>query len=121
MKAWAEEELQYAELGDVRRKKRLIRIVSDLAAQPNSSVPQASGNLAATQAAYECVEISLHQTGSDRLSSPKKHTRTSQTIPCCHCDSGHNRTEFYPSSSQERHGLLGQCQGQRLKSSLGIL
>lgn len=53
MKAWAEEELQYAELGDVRRKKRLIRIVSDLAAQPNSSVPQASGNLAATQAAYE--------------------------------------------------------------------
>jgi hypothetical protein len=53
MKAWAEEELQYAELGDVRRKKRLIRIVTDLAAQPHVSVPQASGNLAATQAAYE--------------------------------------------------------------------
>ncbi len=53
MKAWAEEELRYAELGDVRRKKRLIRIVSDLAAQPNVSVPQASGDLAATQAAYE--------------------------------------------------------------------
>ncbi|EGJ29100.1 hypothetical protein LYNGBM3L_66300 [Moorena producens 3L] len=53
MKAWAVEELQDAELGDVRRKKRLMRIVSDLAAQPNASVPQASGNLAATQAAYE--------------------------------------------------------------------
>lgn len=53
MKGWAEEELQYAELGDVRRKKRLIRIVTDLAAQPNVSVPQASGNVAATQAAYE--------------------------------------------------------------------
>jgi hypothetical protein len=53
MKAWAVEELQYAQLGDVRRKKRLIRIVSDLAAQPNASVPQASGDLAATQAAYE--------------------------------------------------------------------
>jgi hypothetical protein len=53
MKTWAEEEVQYAELGDVRRKKRLIRIVSDLAAQPNVSVPQASGDLAATQAAYE--------------------------------------------------------------------
>ncbi|NEO01572.1 MAG: hypothetical protein F6K50_41150 [Moorea sp. SIO3I7] len=26
MKAWAVEELQYAELGDVRRKKRLMRI-----------------------------------------------------------------------------------------------
>jgi hypothetical protein len=53
MKAWAAEELQYAQLGDVRRKKRLIRIVSDLAAQPNASVPQASGGVAATQAAYE--------------------------------------------------------------------
>jgi len=53
MKGWAEEELQYAELGDLRRKKRLIRIVTDLAAQPNVSVPQACGNLAATQAAYE--------------------------------------------------------------------
>ncbi len=53
MTAWAAAELQYAELGDVRRQKRLIRIVSDLAAQPNASVPQASGNLAATQAAYE--------------------------------------------------------------------
>ena len=53
MKAWAVEELQYAQLGDVRRKKRLIRIVTDLAAQPNASVPQASGDLAATQAAYE--------------------------------------------------------------------
>lgn len=53
MKAWAEEELQYAELGDVRRKKRLIRMVSDLAAQANVSVPQASGDLAATQAAYK--------------------------------------------------------------------
>jgi hypothetical protein len=53
MTTWAEEELQYADLGDVRRKKRLIRIVSDLAAQPAASVPQASGNLAATQAAYK--------------------------------------------------------------------
>jgi hypothetical protein len=53
MKVWAEEELQYAQLGDVRRKKRLIRIVTDLASQPNVSVPQASGNLASTQAAYK--------------------------------------------------------------------
>lgn len=45
MKAWAEEELQYAELENVRRKKRLIRIVSDLAAQPNVSVPLFVGRL----------------------------------------------------------------------------
>jgi hypothetical protein len=38
MTGWATEELQYAQLGDVRRNKRLIRLVSDLAAQPNVSV-----------------------------------------------------------------------------------
>jgi hypothetical protein len=53
MTAWATEELQYAQLGDVRRNKRLIRLVSDLAAQPNVSVAQASGDWAATQAAYD--------------------------------------------------------------------
>jgi hypothetical protein len=52
MTAWAAEELKYADLGDVRRNRRLIRLVSDLAAQPNTSVPQASGDWAATQAAY---------------------------------------------------------------------
>lgn len=50
---WAEEELQYANLGDVRRNKRLMRLVSDLASQPNASVPQASGDWAATQGAYD--------------------------------------------------------------------
>ena len=34
MTAWATEEVQYALLRDVRRNKRLIRLVSDLAAQP---------------------------------------------------------------------------------------
>ncbi len=53
MTAWAAEELKYADLGDMRRNKRLIRLVSDLAAQPNVSVPQASGDWAATQGAYD--------------------------------------------------------------------
>jgi hypothetical protein len=53
MNNWAVQELQYADLGDVRRNKRLIRLVSDLAAQPNASVTQASGDWAATQAAYD--------------------------------------------------------------------
>jgi hypothetical protein len=44
MNNWAVQELQYADLGDVRRNKRLIRLVSDLAAQPNASVTQASGD-----------------------------------------------------------------------------
>lgn len=53
MTGWAASELQFADLGDIRRNKRLIRLVEDLAAQPNASVPQASGDWAATQAAYE--------------------------------------------------------------------
>lgn len=53
MTGWASSELQFADLGDKRRNKRLVRLVEDLASQPNASVPQASGDLAATQAAYE--------------------------------------------------------------------
>ena len=53
MSDWAAEELKDADLGDVRRKRRLVRLVSDLAAQPNASVPQASGDWAATQGAYD--------------------------------------------------------------------
>ena len=39
MEGWAEQELRYAQLGDTRRNKGLVRIVEDLAAQPNESVP----------------------------------------------------------------------------------
>ncbi len=52
MEKWAAKELSGVDLGDLRRNKRLIKIVEDLAAQPDSSVPQASGNMAATKAAY---------------------------------------------------------------------
>lgn len=52
MEKWAAQELAQTELGDARRNKRLIRIVEDLSAQPDSSVPQASGSVAATKAAY---------------------------------------------------------------------
>ena len=50
---WAEEELSGADLGDKRRNKRLVKIVEDLTAQPNESVPQASRNNAAMQGMYE--------------------------------------------------------------------
>jgi len=53
MQGWAAQELRYAQLGDTRRNKRLVRIIEDLAAQPNESVPQACGDWAATKATYE--------------------------------------------------------------------
>ena len=46
---WAKEELSLADLGDKRRNRRLIKIVSDLVEQPNESVPQASRDNAAMQ------------------------------------------------------------------------
>ena len=55
MEKWAAQELQYADLGDTRRKKRLISIVENLASQPSTSVPQASGNLAASIVAWRLL------------------------------------------------------------------
>lgn len=41
MSSWAATELQTTDLGDVRRNRRLVHLVEDLAARPESTVPQA--------------------------------------------------------------------------------
>lgn len=51
--SWVSEELAAADLGDLRRTRRLIAIVEDLAAKPNASVPQASRDKAAMQGMYD--------------------------------------------------------------------
>nr|WP_290225260.1 transposase [Trichocoleus desertorum] len=50
---WVAEELWDVDLGDARRNRRLVKIVEDLVAQPNESVPQASRDEAAVQGVYE--------------------------------------------------------------------
>jgi hypothetical protein len=50
---WAAQELKKADLGDIRRNRRLIKIVEDLSQQPNESVPQAARDAAAVQGVYE--------------------------------------------------------------------
>lgn len=50
--SWASEELRFANLGNERLNRRLVQIVEDLAACPESSVPQASRSAAALQAMY---------------------------------------------------------------------
>jgi hypothetical protein len=52
MQSWASEELKDAALPDKRLNQRLIKIVENLAQQPEASVPQASGDWAATKATY---------------------------------------------------------------------
>src|SRR4051794_1890937 len=49
---WSTLELRHADLGDRRLNRRLVKLVDDLLAAPEASVPQASGDWAATKAAY---------------------------------------------------------------------
>lgn len=53
MQSWSEQELSQVDLGDERLNKRLMKMVEDFAENPESSVPQACGDWAATKAAYE--------------------------------------------------------------------
>ncbi|MEH2266694.1 IS4/Tn5 family transposase DNA-binding protein [Nostoc sp.] len=53
MEQWITQELERTELGDTRRTKRLIKIVENLSAKPEASVPQASETWAQTKATYD--------------------------------------------------------------------
>ena len=53
MEKWITEELEKTDLGDKRRTNRLMKIVSNLSAKPNDSVPAASGTWAETKATYD--------------------------------------------------------------------
>ena len=49
---WSALELRHVDLGDRRLDRRLVKLVDDLLHAPEASVPQASGDWAATKAAY---------------------------------------------------------------------
>jgi hypothetical protein len=53
MEQWITTELETTDLGDIRRTKRLIKIVENLSAKPEASIPQASGTWAQTKATYD--------------------------------------------------------------------
>ena len=53
MEQWITKELETTQLGDIRRTKRLIKIVENLSAKPEASIPQASGTWAQTKATYD--------------------------------------------------------------------
>lgn len=52
MSQWAADELVGLDLGDHRLNERLVKMVEAFSARPEASVPQASGNWAATKGAY---------------------------------------------------------------------
>lgn len=57
MGSWAADELRHADLGDARLNKRLIKIVENIVANPEASVPQASGTWAETKATYRFWDL----------------------------------------------------------------
>lgn len=65
---WADEELGAAELGDVRRVKRLLSLARDFYAQPQANIPQACGTRAKTKAAYRFIDDRYHT--MDKLLAP---------------------------------------------------
>jgi hypothetical protein len=52
---WAEQEFGKIELGDKRRKSRLIKVVEDFSARPQLTINHASKDWAATKAAYRLI------------------------------------------------------------------
>jgi hypothetical protein len=78
---WAEEEFGTAELGDKRRRQRLLTIARDFYARPQANIPQACGSRAKTKAAYrffneqsnsmDKILSSHHETTVSRI---KEHT-----------------------------------------------
>jgi hypothetical protein len=49
---WAQNEFGFAQLGDSRRNKRLVKIAANLAAHPGGTLPQAFAHWAELKAAY---------------------------------------------------------------------
>jgi hypothetical protein len=54
--SWAKQEFEGLEWGDVRRTRRLIKLVDDLSAQPTGSIPLACTGWAETKAAYRLLD-----------------------------------------------------------------
>ncbi|HEX5869888.1 MAG TPA: IS4 family transposase [Longimicrobium sp.] len=52
---WIGAELETLDLGDPRRKERVMRMVGQLCANPGASIPKACGNTADTKAAYRAL------------------------------------------------------------------
>jgi len=59
---WVEKEMESLDVGDLRRKERVKRMIEDFADKPNASIPIACGNPADTKAAYRAL-------GSEKISA----------------------------------------------------
>ena len=75
---WAAQELATASFGDARLSKRLVRIVADKLANPTASIPQASGDWAATKAAYRF--FASKQVSTDAIRAAHAHATVQRAL-----------------------------------------
>jgi hypothetical protein len=59
MAGWVEREMQSLNLGDKRRNRRAVDLLSALAKQPNASIPVACGSKAKMKGAYRHLDLDL--------------------------------------------------------------
>jgi hypothetical protein len=53
---WVQAEMETLDLGDVRRERRVIRMIEQFSARPGASIPKACETLADTKAAYRALD-----------------------------------------------------------------
>ena len=56
-RAWAQQEFGAAQLGDVRRTRRLVRLAAQMAGNSSGSIPQQTGTTADMKAAYRLFAV----------------------------------------------------------------
>lgn len=99
--AWAKEQFGKAELGDVRRTRRLVRVAMQMARHSNGSIPQQAGNAAAMKATYRLFaakEVTHEAVCAQHWQQTRTHAATLPTTlwvsdVCTLSDLGHIKTE----------------------------
>jgi len=117
MEKWAAEELRYVDLGDKRRKKRLIKIVENLALQPGASIPQASKNMASTTATYDFFSSPYFQPSQIIEAQAKSARDRMKKGEIVLAIQDTTNLDFTTQKAKKRNGLFG-CQNiLRIKSA----
>jgi len=80
MDTWMQEELEGADFGDQRLTKRFVKLVSDLSAKPEASIPQACEDWASTKGALSFLGSQEGHPRSDSICTPRENGGESERI-----------------------------------------
>ena len=96
-----QDEVRGAALGDERLTKRLGKLIEQLGAKPNMSVPAATRGRAEMEAAYRFFDNDKVSPGQHPTTAYRGDARTDLTNGCCAAGSRYNR---YRSDSSQPTG-----------------